>query len=59
MYILPLSVPQKTGVILYGLVTGVCALVATIAASVIVGCVVSVFFLYTHLAGNDGEGGGW
>jgi hypothetical protein len=58
MYILPLSVPEKGGVILYGLVTGVCALVATMAASVILGCLVSVFLLYTHLAGNDG-GGGW
>jgi hypothetical protein len=58
MYLLPLSLPQKVGVILYGFLTGVGAIVATTVASVVLGCIVSVFLLYTHLAGNDG-GAGW
>jgi len=54
---MPLSVPQKVGVIFYGLVIGVCAVMATMVASVILGCLVSVFLVVTHLAGNNGGGG--
>jgi hypothetical protein len=55
MYITPLSVPQKAGVIFYGLTIGVCAVVATEVALVVLAFVVLEVL---HLAGNNG-GGGW
>ena len=57
MYIMPLSVPQKVGVIFYGLAIGVCAVVATTVASVILGFLAAVLLAVAHLAGNDGGGG--
>jgi len=57
MYIMPLSVPQKAGVIFYGLAIGVCAVVATMVAAVILGSLVAVLLAVAHLAGNDGGGG--
>jgi hypothetical protein len=57
MYIMPLSVPQKVGVIFYGLAIGVCAVMATTVAAVILGFLVAVLLAAAHLAGNDGGGG--
>jgi membrane associated rhomboid family serine protease len=57
MYIMPLSVPQKAGVIFYGLAIGVCAVVASMVAAVILGFLVVALFAVAHLAGNDGGGG--
>ena len=57
MYIIPLSVPQKVGVVFYGLAAGACAVVATTVASVILGVLVAVLLAVAHLAGNDGGGG--
>jgi len=54
MYIMPLSVPQKVGVVFYGLAIGVCALMATTVASVILAFLVSAFLTVAHLAGKDG-----
>jgi len=57
MYVMPLTAPQKVGVIFYGLAAGICAVVATTAASVILGVLVAVLLAVAHLAGNDGGGG--
>jgi hypothetical protein len=57
MYIMPLSVPQKVGVIFYGLAIGLLALMATTVAFVLVAFLVSAFFTVTHLSSNDGGGG--
>jgi hypothetical protein len=54
MYIMPLSVPQKVGVIFYGVAIGVCALIATMLAFVLLAFQASVFLIISHLAGNDG-----
>ena len=54
MYIMPLSVPQKIGVIFYGLAIGACAVVATIVAAAILGFLLAVLLAVAHLAGNDG-----
>jgi len=56
MYIMPLSVPQKVGVILYGLAIGVCALMATAVAFVILALLFVAFLTVAHLSGNDGGG---
>ncbi len=57
MYVMPLSGPQKVGVIFYGLAMGVCAVAATTIASAILGTLVAVLLGLAHLAGNDGGGG--
>jgi len=57
MYIMPLSVPQKVGVIFYGLAIGVCAVMATTVTAVILGFLVAVLLAAAHLAGNDGGAG--
>jgi len=54
VYIMPLTVPQKVGVVFYGLAIGVCALVATTVAAVILSFLVCVFLTVAHLASNDG-----
>lgn len=57
MYIMPLSVPQRVGVVFYGLAMGVLALTATTVASVILGFLMAALLTLAHLAGNDGGGG--
>jgi hypothetical protein len=49
MWTLPLSFPQKVGVILYGLVVGACTALVTSAALCLLGVVISLFAQYTGI----------
>jgi len=58
MWTLPLSTPQKIGVILYGLVVGVCTDLVTSAALCLLGVAISLFAEYTQLI-HLGEAQPW
>jgi len=54
---MPLTGPQKVGVVFYGLAIGACAILATTVAAVILAFLISVILSVAHLGGHDGGGG--
>jgi len=54
MYIMPLTAPQKVGVVFHGFAIGACAVLATTVAAVILAFLISVVLSIAHLAGHDG-----
>ncbi len=53
MWTLPYSLPQKAGVVLYGLVVGACVVPITALGCLLLGFCVGAF---EHFAGIHGEG---
>lgn len=56
MYIMPLTAPQKVGVVFYGLAIGVGALLATTVAAVMLAFLISAVLSVAHLGGHNGGG---